>query len=537
MKFGTVPVVEAVGLILAHSAGGLKKGRKLTTDDVALLAQRGVAQVMSARLEATDVPEDEAARLLSQAVAGAACDVQAPFTGRANIYAAAPGLVLVDEARLAAFNRIHESLTLAALRNFGRVAARAMLATVKIIPFAVPRAALDQALELLKAGPLVRVQPFGAQNVALVITTTPGQKPALVQKSEKAIADRLASLGSSLCAVAVCAHEQAAIAAELRKLKGSGASLILLFGAAAIVDRADVVPAGLVEAGGEVRHLGMPVDPGNLLMLGRLGNLPVVGVPTCARSPKENGFDWVLNRLCAGLEVSPEDVMAMGAGGLLAEISSRPQPRAGQAAVLARPRLAAIVLAAGLSSRMAALGQGNKLLAPLNGQPLIAQTVARIKASGVDEVLVVTGHQAAEVERALAGQAVRFVPNPRFAEGLATSVQAGVAAARGFDGAFICLGDMPLVAPEDMRRMAAAFNVEEGRVLIAPVQGRKLGNPVLWGAEHFDELLALAGDRGARSLLEARRDEIVEIPVEHDGVMLDADTPEALEQIRRQAQD
>jgi len=266
------------------------------------------------------------------------------------------------------------------------------------------------------------------------------------------------------------------------------------------------------------------------LMLGRIGKVPVVGVPTCARSPKVNGFDWVLNRLCAGLEVTREDVIAMGAGGLLAEIASRPQPREGGGTAPTKPRIAAVVLAAGQSTRMGS----NKLLADLHGKPLLAQTVEQVLASGVDAVVVVTGHMAAEVQAALRGKAVRIVHNPNFSEGLATSLRAGVAAVQEYDAAFICLGDMPLVRASDMQRMMAAFDVEEGRTLIAPAQGRKLGNPVLWGQEHYSALMALEGDRGARSLLEAQRDAIIEVDVGHEGIMLDADTPEALSLIRNQ---
>ena len=168
MKFGVLPVAEAVHAILAHSAGGLKKGRRLTVEDVASLHDKGVTSVMAARLEPDDVPEDQAAGQLVRAVSGMGCDVQAPFTGRANVYAQAAGLVVVDEPRIRAFNRIHESITIATLRPFERVSARQMLATVKIIPFAVPRKALDQALDVLKAGPLVRLQAFTAKRAGLV---------------------------------------------------------------------------------------------------------------------------------------------------------------------------------------------------------------------------------------------------------------------------------------------------------------------------------------------------------------------------------
>jgi len=192
-------------------------------------------------------------------------------------------------------------------------------------------------------------------------------------------------------------------------------------------------------------------------------------------------------------------------------------------------KFAAVVLAAGRSTRMGT----NKLLADLNGGPVLATTIKQIKASGVDEIVVVTGHQAQAVTTALSHTKVVTIHNPHYANGLSTSVRCGIAAVQDFDAAFICLGDMPLIRSADMQRMMQAFNVEEGRRLIAPTYRGQLGNPVLWGQEHFKALMALEGDRGARSLLEASRKQITEIAVEHDGILLDADTPEALAEMRK----
>lgn len=528
MKFGLLKTEKALGAILAHSAGGLKKGRKLSADDLAQLKQQGVLAVLAARLTKADVPEDQAAAAIAKAIGGPGAVAQSPFTGRANLHAEVGGLVLVDELLLHKLNRVHEAITVATLKSYDVVAARQMLATVKIIPYAAPAAAMKKVLSLLKRKKLVRVAAFKPQRVGLVITQTLSTKASLIVKSEKAIAERLARMGSKLAAVTVVAHQIAATAKAITTMKAQGLSPILVFGASAIVDRADVVPAALKLAKGKVIHLGMPVDPGNLLMLGQLGAVPVIGVPSCARSPKINGFDLVLNRLCAGLKVTREDAMAMGAGGLLAEITSRPQPREGTSSAPTKPRIGAIVLAAGKSTRMGS----NKLLAELNGKPLLVQTVAQIKASGVDEIVVVTGHQRAQIEGALTGIEVRLVHNPAYADGLASSIKAGINTVQNVDAAFICLGDMPLIRADDMRRMMAAFDVEEARTLIAPAQGRKLGNPVLWGQEHFTALMALEGDRGARSLLETMRDSIIEISVDHDGIMVDADTPEALAEIK-----
>ncbi len=530
MKFGTVSVGDALGCVLAHAVKlntlTLKKGKVLSQADIDSLAAENIMTVIAARLDRSDIAEDEAARQLSVAICGLDATAQEPFTGRANLYASQSGVLLVDEARLRMINHLHESLTIATLPAYARVGRRDMLVTVKIIPFATPRAILEKALTIVGNAPLVSVATFGALRVGLIITKLPQTKDSIIAKSENAILNRVTSLGGSLTQVIICNHDQAVLGREIQKL--NEVDLILLFGASAIVDRADVVPAALVDAGGIVKHIGMPVDPGNLLMLGALDNAPVIGVPSCARSPKTNGFDWVLERLMAGIDVLPSDLMDMGAGGLLAEIKSRPQPREGQTSSMSAPRIAAVVLAAGLSSRMGS----NKLLADLNAHKLIEHTINRLSKAAVDEIIVVTGHEADKVQAALKDHKVRFVHNPDFAQGLSTSIHVGIAAAQDFDAAFICLGDMPLIEAADLNRMISAFNVVEGRSLVAPVLGRKLGNPVLWGQEHFADLMALTGDRGARSLIETRRDQIVEIAVTHDGILLDADTPEALVEIR-----
>jgi molybdenum cofactor cytidylyltransferase len=528
MKFGAIAVADAVGAVLAHglSTGDamFKKGRVLSSSDVAILTAAGVAHVTVAQLEAGDVHEDEAARALAFAVCGQGAVAQQAFTGRANVHAAWAGLVIVDTARVSAINHLHESLTIATLPSWHTVLPRQMLATIKVIPFATPRVVLDEALRLAAEGPLVKVRAMQRKAVSLIITKLPQTKPSIIAKSEQSIRDRLSALGVGLTSVSVVAHAQASVSAAVRHQRQAGADCILVFGASAIVDRGDVIPAGLVDAGGSVEHLGMPVDPGNLLMLGQHGEVPVLGVPSCARSPKRNGFDWVLERVIAGIHVTGGDIMDMGAGGLLAEIPSRPRPRELDVAVAAR--VVAVVLAAGLGSRMG----GGKMTALLNGEPMIAATVRQIAAAAVDRVIVVTGHDEEAVRAALDSSQVAFVHNPEFASGLSTSLRAGIAEAGDADAVVVCLGDMPRVSADTIDRMIAAFNPTEHRSIVVPTHQGKFGNPVLWGAEHFAALTSLEGDKGARMLLASLKDEVTEIEADA-GVLLDADTPEALRSI------
>ncbi len=531
MIFADVPVKDAEGCILAHSvahgSGVLKKGRVLSAADVALLQAANIGAVTAVRLEADDVAEDEAARLIAESLCGAGLVQQAPFTGRVNAHAQAAGVCLVDAERVRAINRVHESITLATVPPFARLAERQMAATIKIIPYAVKRAVLEQVLAAAAGGPVITVAAFQPQEVGLVITEVAGGKASLVAKAEEAMRVRIEATGSRLAHVIRTPHRKDAVAAALQELKGKGCSPILLFGASAIVDRGDVLPAALVEAGGEVKHLGMPVDPGNLLMLGKWDGLDVIGVPSCARSPKVNGFDWVLERLLAGLTVTPLDIMEMGAGGLLAEIPTRPLPREGRSAPQRAPKVAAVVLAAGLSSRMGY----NKLLAQAGGKPLLSHVLATLRQAALEDIVVVTGHDAEEVSKAVAG--ARIVHNADYAIGLSTSLRAGLSALPAdIDAAFICLADMPLVDAATLNRLVAAFNPAEHRSICIPTFEGRRGNPVLWGRQQFAALMAVTGDQGGRALIEEQADEVAEVAVASDGVLRDADTPEALAAIR-----
>jgi len=427
MLFGTFPLQEAEGAILVHSlrSGGrlFKKGRVLSKADLEALESAGIVSVTAARLETGDVAEDIAATRVAEAFAGPGTRLSAAFTGRTNLYAAQSGLVVFDPAIVDTVNSVDESVTLATLSPYTAVSPGEMLATVKIIPFAAPERAVSAAAEAAKRQP-IRVAPFHAKRVALISTQLPGQKPSLLDKNRSGLEARLAPLGGSLISEQRTHHTAESVAQAVREAEKGKPDLLFVFGASAITDRRDVIPAGIVEAGGAVTHFGMPVDPGNLLLLGELNDHPVIGLPSCARSPKVNGFDFVLQRLFAELPVSNAEIMRMGVGGLLQEIASRPQPRDVEHAPLRAPRIAAVVLAAGLSSRMGT----NKLLQEWRGIPLLRWAVEAALKSDARPIIVVTGNDATRVEAVLKGLDVRFVHNPNYREGLSTSLKAGIQA-------------------------------------------------------------------------------------------------------------
>jgi molybdenum cofactor cytidylyltransferase len=269
---------------------------------------------------------------------------------------------------------------------------------------------------------------------------------------------------------------------------------------------------------------------------------PVLGLPGCARSPKVNGFDWVLERLVAGLPVGPMEIMSMGAGGLLAEIPARGlkreeaggAPAAPSAQPAAKvppgPRIAALLLAAGRSSRMGT----NKMLAEIDGRPMIARTAQRLLSSHARPIIAVLGNEADAVDAALGKLPIERVMNPEFADGMSTSLVRGLAALPAdAAGVVVCLGDMPLITGRDIDRLVAAFNPLEGRAIVVPTRRGKRGNPILWARQFVPEMMALSGDQGARKLIEEHADLVAEVEMDSDAIFIDIDTPDALAQLQQ----
>ena len=543
MKFGRVPLDEAAGTILVHStkAGGrtLKKGSVLSADDVAALRSAGIAEVTAARLEAGDIGEDAAARSIAEAAAGPGLAPGTAFTGRCNLFAEARGLVVFERDRLDRCNLVDEAVTIATLAPYDLVEPRDLVATVKIIPLAVAEDTVA-ACAAIAAGPqpLLRIARLEPKSAGLIQTRLPGTKERVLDKTLETMRARLAALGGTLAREVRCDHDADAVAAAIGEACAAGVDLVLVLGASATVDRRDVVPAAIDAAGGTVEHFGMPVDPGNLTLIARAGRVPILGLPGSARSPRIHGVDWVLRRICAGIPVGGRDLMLMGAGGLLKEIPQRPLPRAkasppaqARPAPAARPRIAALVLAAGRSRRM---GKANKLLSEIGGEPMVARVVRAAVDSKAGPVVVVTGHEAAKVRAALTGHDVAFADNPDYAQGLSTSLAAGLAAlAADVDGAVVCLGDMPRIDAGLIDRLIEAFAPEDGRTICVPTHGGKRGNPVLWARRYFAEIEAIAGDVGARHLSGEHEDAVCEVAVEDDAALIDIDTPAELAAAKR----
>lgn len=527
MKYGSVPVTEALGAILAHTLKikgekPIRKGTKLGESEIKRIGDAGIAEILAARLESGDVGENKAASRIASTLTGANIRAEPAATGRVNLYATTNGLFSAERALIDQLNRIDPGITFATLDQLVQVNSGRMVATVKIIPYAISHESVAEAVALAENAQLIAVEPYAAKRIGVVATQLPQLKPATMDKTIRVLEQRLEISGSKISREIRTGHTSPEIGEAIDALLPQS-DMVLVYGASAICDIDDVIPAAIRDLGGEIEHFGMPVDPGNLLLIGEIAGKPVIGAPGCARSPAENGFDWVLQRLLAGRTVSADEVTGMGVGGLLMEIGGRPQPRE----LTAKPmeNVAVVLLAAGQSRRM---GSTNKLTADLNGKPMVRHAAEAANASKASHTLVVTGHEAESVKMALAGLDLNLTENPDYQDGLSTSLAAGIRSLpQECDAALILLGDMPGVTGEMIDRMIETARASpNGSIILATFDGKR-GNPVLWPRSMFEALTLISGDVGARHLLGEHAGHLVTVEL-GPAAGFDVDTPEIL---------
>lgn len=536
MKFGPVPLGAAEGSILAHgiahSQGRVAKGTLLTPEHLRLLHDNGYAEVVVAKLEPGDLTEDDAAGALASAIQAHNIEASLPATGRVNFYASSNGLFRVGKDAVDAFNRVDPAITFACLRDASPVKAGDMVATIKIIPLAVDGDKVAAASALASVDKFIHVEAYRPHSVALIQTQLPVLKNSVLDKTANLLQRRLASSNSVIVLERRVAHDEhtvsQAIEEALVAMDGSGPRMVVLFGASAVCDAQDVLPSAMRLAGGVVDQVGLPVDPGNLLVLGRKGDVPIIAAPGCARSPKENGFDWVLDRLLCGLQPLQEELTGWGVGGLLMEIPSRPQPREVSHRKAEEVSVGIMLMAAGQARRMG--GAGHKLLAEFDGVPLVRQMALRALEAKAGPLVAVTGYRADDIEDALADLAFQCVRNPDFASGMASSLKVGLQAEpfANVAGVMVLLADMPAVTCEDLLALISAFRRHQGNAIIRASAAGKRGNPVILPRSTFSEIAVLQGDVGARQVIETCGLPIVDVEI-GEAAHLDVDTPEALE--------
>ncbi len=546
MKFGEFPLSQIMGAILAHSIrlpmGILKKGHIITETDIKAFEKQDISHVMVAIIEEGDVGEDVAAAEISNHIAGDNITCGKAFTGRVNFYAAHAGLISIDVAAVNALNHMDEAITFATMPVNATAQKGQMVATVKIIPFAVRGESLTQLKRKIESAVIV-LHPFMKQKTALVQTELRGMDKKLQEKTKIVMKHRLDGFGLSLVENYSCSHDIQALTDILRQIVTGDNDIIMIMGASAITDRKDVIPEAIVRAGGELHHYGMPVDPGNLMLVAKFQRKWILGLPGCSRSPKLNGIDLILSHIAAGRDIQRHDIMNMGVGGLLSEYIGRPQPR--DLARLrnsknrqsiketpAKKNIAALILSAGQSKRM---GKDNKLLLSYGDETVISHICRQIKGAGIDRIFAVTGHQKDDIEKEVSRHDVICFHNDLYEEGMSTSVKLGVSSLpKDVDAVVILLGDMPQITSDILRKIIDAYDPFEGRSIIVPHHKGKRGNPILWDRGFFNDFERLNGDMGAKMLLNEYSEYSVEVDVDSNGIFLDIDTLEAYQRLKQE---
>ncbi|NKB21089.1 MAG: NTP transferase domain-containing protein [Alphaproteobacteria bacterium] len=535
VKFGDLTVDDAAGAILAHSlkvgTHTFRKGRMLSDDDIGALKGNGIETVVAVRLEENDLHENDAAQRLAKAIAGDNLSLSATATGRCNLVANANGLAVLNAETIDALNLTNEVIAISTVAPYRQVKKGDVVATVKIITFGISQDIIETCEKIANInGKPVSLATFTTKKIGLVQTKLPILRDSLLEKARTITRNRIAALESKFVHEVICEHNASDVSIALKECLGHGCEIALVMGASAIADRGDVIPAAVEDCSGVIEHFGLPVDPGNLMLLGKVSSMRVLGLPGSARSPRLHGFDWVLQRLVANIDVTGTDLMRMGVGGLLKDIPSRPLPRtaAVQPETMANSdrNIIAIILGAGQSRRM---GSVNKLLAEIDGKPMISYVVAAAQASRADRILVVTGHEKEKLETALSNQDVDFVHNPHYAEGLSTSLSTAMGALDDdIDAAVVCLGDMPGISADHINALVEAFDPDGGKQICIPTFNGKWGNPVLWDQRFFSAMQHVSGDVGARHIIGEHQDVLHEVPIEDNAVLTDLDTPAAL---------
>lgn len=530
MIFGEIDVTEAKGCYLAHSqktqTGRVPKGRLLDDELVQQLVNSGIKRITVAKLDPTDTHEDTAAHLLADALAGPGTRLSTARTGRVNLYATTTGLCCLTPELIVQANSITEAITIATLPANSWVPEGKMIATIKIIPYAVNTDQVHAAMQIFASDRMSVLSP-SPKRAALIQTLTPAVTAKTLDKTHAVTEQRLRLRSADLISEQRCEHTVQALLKTIEHAQSENIDWLLIIGASAISDRDDIIPSAITQAGGTVDRYGIPVDPGNLLLLANLGQTTVIGLPGCARSARINGLDLILDRLACAQPITNAWLTSLSVGGLMTEIADRPKPRVNRAA---DPVINGLLLAAGLSRRA---GEQNKLFYHYQGEPLLQHAAKALLQSGVKDIVAISGHQHERIYSHFKDSRIQCQHNPAYATGMASSLATGVSRLSRSDALVVCLADMPHVSSEVIDTLINAFRNNTRQSLFVPTYNGRRGNPVLISKIHFDTLLTLSGDAGARFLLHEYPEQVCEVEVDYPGILQDYDTPSELQQLKQ----
>ena len=300
----------------------VKKGTIIDRPLINLLLKNNIKSITCAKLDEEDVEENKAVYEISKNIVSneqSNLNVQNPRQGRCNIISNIDGLLVFDPDQLFSINSVTDEIGVASLKPYSYIKKNQIIASIKAIPFGINKKILKKVLNT--SNNCFKILPFLKKNVHLIQSHNQNTPKKVLEKTVDITKKRLLSCGVTKILEKKCNHETEILSSEIQKSISENADLILVFGASAICDKNDVVPKSLKKNNGKILRLGMPVEPGNLILLGEINNINkkiyFIGMPGCARSPKENGVDWILWRFFCGLGISNDNINYMGNGGLL----------------------------------------------------------------------------------------------------------------------------------------------------------------------------------------------------------------------------
>jgi len=532
MQLKELPTKETIGLILAHSCRlknqKISKGTLLDSKIVNSLINEKVSQILCAIPNESDLHENEAANLIANAIDKKKAFSDIASTGRVNFKSSSLGIVRYDRSIIKELNLIDESIAFSIVQHNQLLAPNDLIATLKIIPFFVSKSSVESAVKLIRRSPLFQFHDLKQKKCSLLQTRFNWQKPGIFNATANVTKHRLKNLNCSISEDRLINHNQAEISKCIRDHVSEGTEILLISGASAIIDRTDDIPKAILQEGGEIFQYGLAVDPGNLLLIGKISNMTIIGMPGCARSPKLNGLDWVLQLLLAEIKIDKEELAEMGAGGLLMEIASRPLPRSLNKKISKSRKLFGALLAGGNSRRM---GKDNKLLLEIEGIPLVRKIVLEMLKSNLDGYQVVLGYEADKVAEVLKDLPIQFLVNPLWENGQASSLKTAV---ENLDtevsDLLVMLADLPGVTSEHINFLIENHSEDKSsnNIITVPCYKGQRGNPVIWGEAFFPDLVKLEGDTGGRVLFPHHPAAMNLVEVHTDCVITDTNTPQEL---------
>lgn len=319
-----IPVEEAVGLPLAHDiteivpgkhkGPAFRRGHIVRQEDISKLLDVGKRNLYVMELEKDDVHEEDAARRLAAAAAGANLKLTGPSEGRINLVAQISGLLKVDADLLYRLNSLGD-LMLATLVGDRYVKEGTVVAGTRTIPVVVKDELIQKAEALCKEKPIVTVLPMPPRRVHLVVTGSEVFTGRIKDGFGSIVTRKVGELGSTVESVKLAPDDPDVIAGEINAAKQAGAEIILVSGGMS-VDPDDKTPEGIRRSGAKVETHGFPVLPGSMFVMAYLADIPVMGLSGCVLHDPFTAFDALLPRLLAGDKITRADIMAMGHGGL-----------------------------------------------------------------------------------------------------------------------------------------------------------------------------------------------------------------------------